>query len=152
MASVLSLKNIFIGIIHSLIPFLFSGVASPDPASHLGPGSQPNLPNPRIVEGPQDKFFKKNEPETLNCIAEGDPKPTITWYQNEEKIIFDPDDKFYHRLVLDNGQLFFLRVIHTKINRPDVGTYFCTATNVHGIAYSRNATVRIAGEPEFSTH
>ena len=133
---------------HLIIVSLTSvpGVASPDPASHLGPGPQASLPNPRIVEGPQDKFFKKNEPETLNCIAEGDPKPTITWYQNGEQLIFNPDDKFYHRMVLNNGQLFFLRVIHTKTNRPDVGTYFCKATNIHGTAYSRNATVRIAGE------
>ena len=49
-------------------------------------------------------------------------------------------------MIVGDGQLFFLRVIHTKTNRPDVGVYYCRATNIHGSVASANATVKIAGK------
>ncbi|CAL1527760.1 unnamed protein product [Lymnaea stagnalis] len=99
--------------------------------------------NPRIVEHPTDHYVAKNEPAKLLCKAEGDPPPEITWYRNGEKVITNKDDASSHRLLL-TGELFFLRIIHSKNQKPDVGTYYCNATNVHGSAISRNATLQIA--------
>ncbi|KAL3887349.1 hypothetical protein ACJMK2_027291, partial [Sinanodonta woodiana] len=103
------------------------------------------LQNPRIVEHPQDKYFSKNNPSTLHCKVDGDPKPSIRWYRDGQPVETTLDNAESNRMLLNNGsQLFFLRVIHTKTNKPDVGVYYCTASNIHGTAVSRNATVKIA--------
>lgn len=101
--------------------------------------------NPRITEHPQDDFFAKNEPASLNCKAEGTPPPVITWYKDGKIVETTRDNPTSHRMLLDNGQLFFLRVIHTKNNQPDIGEYYCNATNIHGSAISQTALVQIAG-------
>ncbi|XP_076457798.1 roundabout homolog 2-like isoform X2 [Babylonia areolata] len=107
-------------------------------------GAGGNLPNPRIVEHPTDDYVAKNEPAKLNCKAEGDPPPTITWYRNGERVVTSAENPSSHRMLLNNGQLFFLRIIHNKNSKPDVGSYYCNATNVHGSAISRNATLQLA--------
>ncbi|XP_052243255.1 roundabout homolog 1-like isoform X2 [Dreissena polymorpha] len=107
-------------------------------------GQSPPGGNPRIKEHPQDEFFAKSEPAALSCTAEGTPEPTITWYRNGELVRTTRDDISSHRMLLDNGQLFFLRVIHTKSSQDDVGVYYCNATNIHGSAISDSANVQIA--------
>lgn len=104
-----------------------------------------DLPNPRIVEHPTDDYVAKNEPAKLNCKAEGDPPPTITWYRNGERVLTAADSPSSHRMLLNSGQLFFLRIIHNKNAKPDVGVYYCNATNIHGSAISNNATLQLAG-------
>ena len=104
--------------------------------------------NPRIVEHPTDQYVAKNEPVTLNCKAEGDPPPVITWYRNGHPVVTVPDDASSHRMLLPSGKLFFLRVIHNKNNKPDVGVYYCNATNPETkvSVLSNNATLEIAGQ------
>jgi len=50
-------------------------------------------------------------------------------------------------MLLPSGQLFFLRIIHQKNGRSDVGVYHCNATNPQtGLSVvSNNATLQIAG-------
>ena len=66
--------------------------------------------NPAIVEHPEDTYVARNDPVTLNCKAEGEPAPTITWYRDGQLVIAN-DNPTSHRMLLPNGQLFFLRVI-----------------------------------------
>ncbi|KAL8616173.1 hypothetical protein ACOMHN_066659 [Nucella lapillus] len=103
-----------------------------------------HLPNPRIVEQPTDDYVAKNEPAKLNCKAEGDPFPVITWYRNGERVVTSAENPSSHRMLVNGGQLFFLRIIHNKNSKPDVGNYYCNASNVHGSAISRNATLQLA--------
>ncbi|OAF67817.1 Neuroplastin [Intoshia linei] len=81
-----------------------------------------------IVEHPQDKYVKKNEPATLNCRAEGDPSPIITWYREGKRVQTSMDISTSHRMLLQTGKLFFLK---TQINKnvKDTGKYYCNATN-----------------------
>ena len=102
--------------------------------------------NPRITDQPQDDYFAKNSPATLDCKAEGDPPPNITWYKDGERVETTRDNQLSHRMLLDDGRLFFLRVIHSKNNHPDIGEYYCNATNIHGTAISRTAIIQIAGQ------
>jgi len=102
--------------------------------------------NPRIIEHPEDAYVAKNEPATLNCKAEGSPAPLVTWFRNGQPVMTANENPSSHRMLLPSGQLFFLRIIHNKNNKPDVGTYFCNATNPEtGVSVvSRNATLEIA--------
>ncbi|XP_074652332.1 roundabout homolog 2-like isoform X2 [Tubulanus polymorphus] len=111
------------------------------------------LPNPRIIEHPEDQYVAKNDPATLNCKAEGEPSPDITWYRNGKPVITSREHPNSHRTLVNNGQLFFYRIIHNKHTKPDVGVYYCNATNSHGSAISRNATLEIAVlREEFKVH
>ncbi|RWS13373.1 Roundabout-like protein 1 [Dinothrombium tinctorium] len=92
---------------------------------------------PRITEHPLDVVVKRHEPVTLNCNADGSPKPTIEWYKDGEKVRTTEN-----RMILMSGSLFFLHVIHNK----DTGVYWCVARNEIGKARSRNASLDIAGE------
>jgi hypothetical protein len=103
---------------------------------------------PRIVEHPEDQYVAKNDPATLNCQADGEPPPVITWYRNGQPVITANEDPSSHRMLLPSGQLFFLRIIHNKNQKPDIGVYYCNATNPETkvSVISRNATLEIAGE------
>ena len=84
-------------------------------------------------------------------MATGEPPPEITWYRNGEPVETSSMNPSSNHLMLPSGQLFFLRVIHNKNNKPDVGTYYCKATNpeTRVSVTSRNATLEIAGTSKF---
>ncbi|GFO47815.1 roundabout-like protein 2 [Plakobranchus ocellatus] len=114
---------------HSLYSVVCSGIHSAE--------------NPQILEHPLDNYVGDNEPTKLECKVEGDPKPTVTWYRNGEKVSTSADDHSSHRLVIkEHGRdgLFFLRIIQNS-NISDIGTYYCNATNIHGSAISRTAFI-----------
>jgi len=107
--------------------------------------------NPRIVEHPDDVYVARNEPATLNCKAEGDPTPIITWYRDGQLVTTADDNPLSHRMLLPTGQLFFLRVVQSNVGggrRSDDGMYYCKATNpVTGTSViSREASLSVAGQ------
>ena len=71
----------------------------------------------------------------------------ITWYRDGVPVVTANENPSSHRMLLPSGQLFFLRVIHNKNARPDVGTYYCNATNpdTHVSVVSRSARLAVAG-------
>jgi hypothetical protein len=100
---------------------------------------------PVILEHPLDTIIPKGEPVTLNCNAEGNPRPQILWYKDGEPVSTAREESNSHRVLLPDGALFFLRVHSGKSGKtPDSGTYWCVARNEHGKTRSRNATLRIA--------
>uniref|UniRef100_A0A3B3ZWC6 Ig-like domain-containing protein n=1 Tax=Periophthalmus magnuspinnatus TaxID=409849 RepID=A0A3B3ZWC6_9GOBI len=101
---------------------------------------------PRIMEHPSDLIVSKGEPATLNCKAEGRPTPTVEWYKDGERVETDKDDQRSHRMLLQGGSLFFLRIVHGRRSKPDEGSYVCVARNYLGEAVSRNASLEVACE------
>ncbi|OQV21525.1 Roundabout-like protein 2 [Hypsibius exemplaris] len=122
---------------------------------------------PRIIQHPSDLVVPKNEPATLQCQADGQPPPQISWYKDQGELIstsvasvdssllnlFGGKPKSEHqqqhgseqpRLIQQNGALHFLRVVHNKKDKPDAGVYWCVATNPFGEVRSRNATLQVA--------
>ncbi|XP_064208890.1 roundabout homolog 1-like isoform X2 [Anguilla rostrata] len=99
---------------------------------------------PQIVEHPSDLIVPKGEPATLNCKAEGRPTPTVEWYKDGERVETDRDSPRSYRMLLPSGSLFFLRIVHGRRVRPDVGVYVCIARNYLGEAVSHNASLEVA--------
>ena len=63
---------------------------------------------PKITENPSDMVVPRHDPATLNCKAEGSPKPTIEWFKDGELLKIEAGS---HRMQLPAGGLFFLKVI-----------------------------------------
>ncbi|CAL4144045.1 unnamed protein product, partial [Meganyctiphanes norvegica] len=94
---------------------------------------------PEILENPTDVLVPRNEPATLNCHASGMPTPNITWYKDGQPFDHTSTGR---NVLLETGDLFFLRVLQTKRDN-DAGVYWCVAANSLGKAISRNATLEI---------
>ncbi|CAN7986400.1 unnamed protein product, partial [Ixodes hexagonus] len=93
---------------------------------------------PRITEHPRDVVVRKHEPVTLRCRADADPPARISWFHEGR-----PVRNSATRMVLPEGQLFFLHVQHSRRDQ-DTGVYWCAATNPLGESRSRNASVELA--------
>ena len=98
---------------------------------------------PKITEDPLNMTVARNEPVTLSCKAAGRPEPVIEWYRDSSLVKTAPTDPQSHRILLPDGSLFFLRAMQSK-KEQDSGTYWCVASNKHGVARSTNATLEIA--------
>ncbi|MEE6484549.1 hypothetical protein FKM82_013905 [Ascaphus truei] len=99
--------------------------------------------SPLIIDHPADLVVRRDQPATLNCRAEGNPKPTIEWYRNGEYVETSKDDAHSQRTLLLDGSLFFFRLNQRK-GKTDEGVYTCLARNPLGTAFSRNASLYIA--------
>ncbi|XP_072144305.1 roundabout homolog 1-like isoform X1 [Dermacentor andersoni] len=122
----------------SLVALLLCAAIAADAASsHEQRGGEGDRA-PRITEQPVDVVVRKHEPVTLRCGADGDPPPRIAWFHDGR-----PVRDSATRMVLPEGQLFFLQVQHSR-REQDTGLYWCTAANALGTTRSRNASVELA--------
>ena len=93
---------------------------------------------PRITEQPTNELVVRGQPVTLNCKAEGEPTPRVSWFKDGRPLVAGQG---LQRFFLHGSSLYFVEVRREE----DAGVYWCEATNRHGAARSRNATLHIAG-------
>ncbi|KAF7668293.1 hypothetical protein LDENG_00019580, partial [Lucifuga dentata] len=95
---------------------------------------------------PQDTLAIRGSPALLNCSVHSDAATParIEWKKDGTFMSLVSDER---RVVLPDGSLFFLHVVHSKHNKPDEGTYQCVATidNLGSIS-SRTARLIVAGK------
>ncbi|XP_076308022.1 tyrosine-protein phosphatase Lar-like isoform X3 [Tachypleus tridentatus] len=100
---------------------------------------------PQFTIHPRMKAVEKGRTVLLNCQAEGNPTPTITWLKN--MIPLNLDDP---RLSIIQGT--YLQIIQAK--KEDEGTYECLADNSIGSSFSEQALLYVRVRlvpPRFST-
>ncbi|XP_037084617.1 roundabout homolog 2-like, partial [Pollicipes pollicipes] len=95
---------------------------------------------PKITEQPTNELVVRGQPVTLNCKAEGDPSPRVSWFKDGRPLAAAAGPQ---RFFLHGSSLYFVEVTQNR-KEDDAGTYWCEARNKHGTARSRNATLEVA--------
>ncbi|KAI8116975.1 Peroxidasin [Lucilia cuprina] len=108
---------------------LQAGVYRCEATNHLGTiQSSANIEVrelPEILMAPQNQTIKVGKSFVLECDADGNPIPTITWQFNGEAIVAN------EHLVLENENT---ELIVNKAQESDTGIYTCIAENENGHA------------------
>ncbi|KAG1938339.1 protogenin [Pimephales promelas] len=96
-----------------------SRVTSREAELSIIPASGPRpLMKPHIIAGPQNISAGLHQSVVLECLAEGNPRPLVSWSRADSK----PIDVFGAR-VLGNGNL-----VISAVKAQHSGTYLCRAT------------------------
>ncbi|XP_017340479.1 protogenin B isoform X2 [Ictalurus punctatus] len=93
------------------------------------PGARP-LMKPQIIAGPQNISATLHQTVVLECVAEGNPRPLVSWSRADSK----PIDVFGVK-VLGNGNL-----VISSVKTHHSGVYLCRATTPR----TRNFTIAAA--------
>ena len=72
---------------------------------------------------------------TLNCRVEGDPRPRVTWWKNDERVTR------HSRLRLGRKGLVIEQLL-----LKDSGVYWCAAKNKDGSVESERVTLDVQGK------
>ncbi|KAG6449620.1 leucine-rich repeats and immunoglobulin-like domains protein 3 [Manduca sexta] len=97
---------------------------------------------PRFMKTPTNVTVKTGETVTLNCAANGDPPPEISWKKDGGNDF--PAARERRMNVMPADHLFF--IVNAKTT--DMGVYSCAAKNPAGTIIS-NATLTVLQEPSF---
>lgn len=95
------------------------------------------LAAPRIMVAPQSQTTKRDATVVFNCVAEGEPKPQLTWMFNGGPI---PTIRGHYELAIDSTSLY----VHNA-SFADAGYYSCRAMNTVGSA-SVDARLTVEGK------
>lgn len=96
---------------------------------------------PHIVAAPQNISVSFNGPAVLECMAEGKPRPLVSWSRADSK----PIDVFGTK-VMGNGNL-----VISVVKAHHGGTYLCRATTPGTRNYTTaTATLTVLGKKDFA--
>ncbi|CAN0440075.1 unnamed protein product [Lampetra planeri] len=80
---------------------------------------------PAVRVAVSSQLREPGQPAVLRCHADGIPRPRVTWFKNDEKVVPDP----YHHVSLQGGGQE-LRIDHVRYE--DTAAYTCQAHNPAG--------------------
>ncbi|XP_013189364.2 peroxidasin isoform X1 [Amyelois transitella] len=90
---------------------------------------------------PQKQTARSNQPFIIfDCVANGNPKPHVVWFLNEERLLLN--ERFS---IKSNGSL-----VIQNVQVIDAGTYTCQAENING-KISASAVLEVMSTPAFLT-
>ncbi|KAF8561358.1 hypothetical protein P879_00953, partial [Paragonimus westermani] len=95
---------------------------------------------PHLVTVPRNMTVQSGSVVTMECLAEGEPQPSITWYKNQNSVQMDET----HSLV-NNGSL---RIVGVSVD--DDGLYHCVASSSLGEDFSPSATLLVQVDGDWS--
>ncbi|XP_058463855.1 neogenin isoform X2 [Malaya genurostris] len=104
-------------------------------------GQPQSFAPPSFVIVPQPQTVREGDTVILDCVANGNPKPTIKWLRNGEEIdMNDLDSRFR---IIGTGSLQI-----NSIQDTDAGDYQCRASNSED-SLDASATVQVQVPPKF---
>ncbi|KAM3968773.1 LOW QUALITY PROTEIN: peroxidasin [Aphomia sociella] len=78
---------------------------------------------PQFTVSPRTQSVKINQPiVTFDCVAIGKPKPHLSWFFNEERILLSERNS-----IRPNGS-----IVIQNVQTTDAGSYSCQAENING--------------------
>ena len=104
-----------------------------------------------ITQTPDNLTVVQPENATFSCVATARPRPTITWWREEngtQSQIVAMDNVYYiddQELGVERERMSTLIII--EADPSDAGTYLCLAENEAGIDYA-TAELTVHGEYE----
>ncbi|XP_062542701.1 neogenin isoform X2 [Armigeres subalbatus] len=121
---------------------IFSNLSSKSNLNIKSTAGQPqSFEPPSFVIVPQPQTVKEGDTVILDCVANGNPKPTIKWLRNGEEIdMNDLDSRFR---IIGTGSLQI-----NSIQDLDAGDYQCRASNSED-SLDASATVQVQVPPKF---
>lgn len=81
---------------------------------------------PYWIRAPNNTNAAQEESVQFECLAEGDPKPTLDWSINGQPIA----NQKRPSIRIDGNTLYI-----DSANKTDMGVYQCNASNIHGYAF-----------------
>ncbi|ENN80287.1 hypothetical protein YQE_03280, partial [Dendroctonus ponderosae] len=90
------------------------------------------LQRPQLIHGPEDRELPAGEPIVLQCMAQGVPKPTVTWVKDGELIMATER----HFFIAENQLIIIVDSVHN-----DSGIYECHLNNSQGEEVGRSRVV-----------
>lgn len=96
------------------------------------------------LDDPKDVVVARGQPAAFHCKTHtiNSTRLHFKWYFNNSLIVSDDA----RRKQLDNGTLYIPKAIGKRFE----GLYRCLASNEHGSLLSNNASLKIAGEENYS--
>ncbi|KAH9405058.1 Roundabout 1 [Tyrophagus putrescentiae] len=82
---------------------------------------------PNFLIEPKDIRANVNGVARFECVATGNPRPSVFWTKEGNQILMFPDNKYGRFSVTSDGSLLV-----SSVKREDVGFYICSALSVVG--------------------
>ena len=101
-----------------------------------GPRGRPGqtISTPNMVLSPTEQIGDEGENTAFHCSVSGNPRPTVEWLFNEEKLLSGG------KHLIEEGKLTI-----KYLNYTDAGKYNCVATNILGSS-NGSATLTVRGK------
>ncbi|CAH0551604.1 unnamed protein product [Brassicogethes aeneus] len=99
---------------------------------------------PNFIAAPRSEVVIEGQNISLDCAANGNPYPTISWLKDGYNIDMNDLDSRFSRVGSTNS----LRI--TKIKEEDAGTYQCRAENRED-SFDESAIIQVQVPPRFLT-
>ncbi|XP_076261801.1 leucine-rich repeats and immunoglobulin-like domains protein lambik [Rhynchophorus ferrugineus] len=90
------------------------------------------LQKPHVIKGPEDRELAAGEPIVLQCMVQGVPKPTITWFKDNEPLVATER----HFIIAENQVIVIVDSFHN-----DSGIYECHLNNSLGQEIGRSRII-----------